>query len=389
MQNNDMTDKELHEFVKQTFSGYEPTYEPEHWGVMQDILHKNKRKRRFFFLAFMSIIIFFSLFIFNHLKQFDNKITSKIFFNQAMKLVPKSEGEIKKQPEYVSTLKIKKQPEQKKPAQKIVQKQEARVADEQIQKLIVKPILRKEMDFNFSFSLKDTIDFRSYFVEQKIRSNIKSNFISSDSTVYKIFQRNIHQWKNAIVICDWTSSMYEYGSQVLVLLNQLQQENYIKGFVFFNDCDSLGNQAAKDKAKYYHTPSIDFESVIQQMTKAVKYGKANQDYAENDLGAVVFAMQQFPDAEHFILIADNKSAVKDMHLLNQIKKPLKIVLCGETFFDGEPIQPDYQAIAKRTKSSLHTIENDIPSLQKLKNKSRIRIQNTLWKYKNGIFKRLK
>lgn len=385
MQNNDMTDRELHEFARQTFTDYEPAYEPAHWGVMKDILHKNKRKRRFFFLTFTGIILFFSFLIFNHLKQFDNKIASKISFNQAMKLVPKSEAKVKKQPDQSaeSTINL------KVTSKKIVQKQEVKIADEPIQKLIIKPILGKEVDFNFSLSLKDTIDFASYFVEQKIRSNIKNNFVSSDSTVYKIFQRNIHQWKNAVVICDWTSSMYEYGSQVLVLLNQLHQENYIKGFVFFNDCDSLGNQTVKGKGKYYYTPSIDFESVIQQMTKAVKYGKANQDYAENDLGAVLFAMQQFPDAEHFILIADNKSAVKDMHLLSKIKKPLKIVLCGETFFEGEPIQRDYQIIAQRTKSSLHTIENDIPSLRKLKNKSRIRIQNTLWKYKNGIFKRLK
>ncbi len=381
MQNNDMTDKELHKFARQTFAGYEPAYEPEHWSLMKSYLHKNKQKRRFFFLGLMSIIAFFSLFIANHLKQFDNKIASKISFNQAMKSVPKSEEKVKKQPEHLSKLKVWKR--------KIVQKQEVRMANEQVEKLIIKPILQKEVSFDFSLSLKDTIDFASYFIEQKIRSNIKNNFISADSTVYKIFQRNIHQWKNAVVICDWTSSMYEYGSQVLVLLNQLHQENYIKGFVFFNDCDSLGNQTVKGKGKYYYTPSVDFESVIQQMTKAVKYGKANQDYAENDLGAVLFGMQQFPDAEHFILIADNKSAVKDMHLLSQIKKPLKIVLCGETFFDGEPIQPDYQIIAQRTKSSLHTIENDIPNLQKLKNKSRIRIQNTLWRYKNGVFKRLK
>lgn len=378
-----MTDNELHSLVRETLQGYEPIYQPQHWGVMRKQLHQNKWKKRGI-IFFVSIIAFFILLIINNLNYFGDKKISNQTFEPAMKpQIDSSSPEIiRKQEE--------EKPDNETAIREIVKKQEKETTSQEVKKLLIDSIITQEHQFNLSFLPKDTVDLGSFFVEQQIRNYIKNNFISSyDSTVYKVFDRNKHLWKNAVVICDWTSSMYEYGAQVLVLLNQLKQENYIKGFVFFNDCDSLGKQTKSGRGKHFYTKSSDLEIVIQAMKQSVKYGKNNLDYAENDLSAVVFAMQQFTDAENFILIADNKSEVKDMYLLGQIKKPLKIVLCGETFFSDKPIQPHYQLIAQRTKSSLHTIENDIPSLKKLKNKSKIRIGNTIWEFKNGNFKRLK
>jgi hypothetical protein len=56
-----------------------------------------------------------------------------------------------------------------------------------------------------------------------------------------------------------------------------------------------------------------------------------------------------------ILVADNSSAVKDMELLERIKKPVHIILCGSPADSMQAMQPEYLEIARRTGGTLHTL----------------------------------
>ena len=64
--------------------------------------------------------------------------------------------------------------------------------------------------------------------------------------------------------------------------------------------------------------------------------------------------------ENIILIGDNWAKVRDINLLNKVKVPVRVLLCGVT--EGMEIHPDYLNIAYKTKGSVHTIEQDITDL---------------------------
>ena len=55
------------------------------------------------------------------------------------------------------------------------------------------------------------------------------------------------------------------------------------------------------------------------------------------------------------MIADNASPVSDMILLDQIKRPVHIILCGM----HETINPDYLTIAHATGGSVHMMNEDV------------------------------
>jgi hypothetical protein len=227
-------------------------------------------------------------------------------------------------------------------------------------------------------------------LEEKIKSFILNQTINNDSISYKVFERNRHNWKNVVVVCDWTSSMFEYGTQIMTWIEQHIDNPNIKGFVFFNDCDSLGNPLSSHhtKGKMYLSHSTEKNEVLNTMLEAARKGVENDDIPENDLEALLFAIQSFPNAEEFILIADNKSTVKDEYLLAKIQKPIRIIPCGSTDLSGIqwPIQPIYLDLAYQTKGSIHTINEDFLDWKKVLPKKINKILGHNYLFKNGRFK---
>lgn len=189
----------------------------------------------------------------------------------------------------------------------------------------------------------------------EVNQFISDNGGFGDSAVYKILERNA-QWTNAVVVLDWTGSMYHHGAMA-VLYNILQFDKaQFSHFVFFND----GNNKANRKKKIGKTGGIlmvnanETEKLIKSFYRVQKRGSGG-DSQENDVEALLKAMRKFPDAEHFILVADNVSCMRDFVLVEKLKKPVHIVLAG----NYQLINHQYINLAYKTQGSLHTFEDDI------------------------------
>lgn len=230
--------------------------------------------------------------------------------------------------------------------------------------------------------------YQTFLVEHKIRQDILSKKIHEDSTTYKVFERNWSNWKNAVVVCDWTTSMFKYGTQVVSWLSEHEDAKNISGFVFFNDCDAEGRALGRSarSGEMFAVKSTRTNEVLDAMIAAVRKGGANQDLEENDAQAIKYAYDNFPEAEEIVLIADNVSPVRHMSLINDVKKPVKIIICGTTLIPDLAIQPDYFTIAKKTSGSIHTIEDDLESLKNIKKGTWIKVGDIYYKYKSMEFR---
>jgi TonB family protein len=208
------------------------------------------------------------------------------------------------------------------------------------------------------------------------------NYVS-DSTVVKILNRN-STWNKMLVVCDFTGSMSPYTAQLLVWhkLNIETNKQRIEYFTFFNDGDRKPDQQKQigKTGGIYHSQAKNFNDIKDLAQKTMRGGFGG-DTPENNIEALLEAIEKCENCNDIIMIADNFATPRDLSLLKNINKPIKMIMCGT--FGG--INPAYLDIAKQTKGSLHTIEEDIMNLMELNEGEEITIGGRKYQIKRGKF----
>jgi hypothetical protein len=233
---------------------------------------------------------------------------------------------------------------------------------------------------------KPAVMWRELPADFGIKDLVNGKFPFADSIVFKVLNRH-PEWKDMLVVNDWTGSMYEFGAQTVVW-NQLNQEKKaVKNFVFFNDGDrkkDYRKEPGKTGGIYFCKPGS-LEDLITVMNKVMENGYGG-DMPENNIEAILTGIRKTKDFSEVVMIADNRSNVRDMSLLPQINTPVRIILCGS--YKGGPVIPDYLEIARRTGGSIHTMEEDIENLSDMNNGDTTVILNITYIFRNGRFEKL-
>lgn len=196
---------------------------------------------------------------------------------------------------------------------------------------------------------------------KRISGFINSNGGITDSTVIKILERH-KEWKKALVVMDWTGSMYPYGGQAVLWHSLNFKTSGLKYFVFFNDGNNETRKKIGRTGGIYFEKAENIKKVVNLLGKVKQKGNGG-DTEENNLEAIIKGIQKYPDFSELILIADNNSCIRDFCLINEINVPVKIILCGT--YAG--INPQFLNLAYKTNGSVHTIEDDIYDLYTHKN----------------------
>lgn len=202
-----------------------------------------------------------------------------------------------------------------------------------------------------------------------------------DSTVFKIFSRN--SWKNINVTGDVTGSMYPYTGQLLLWLKLHSLDSLTKRFTFFNDGDNTPDNEKKlgNTGGIYSRQCNSFDEV-KDLVKTTMMKGGGGDCPENNIEALLAAEKKFPEASSQVLIADNWANVKDISLAEQLTKPVRIVLCG--VYDGN-VNVEYLNLARKTKGSVHLMEQDLYDLSLLHEGELLRIGRKYYRVKKGLF----
>lgn len=238
----------------------------------------------------------------------------------------------------------------------------------------------------FETILKDTsiADITPEFLSkhtQLIKKFIDTYGNFNDSVAYKVFERNT-QWKNALIVSDWTGSMYQYGAQALLWHALNFESSGIQFFTLFNDGN---NKQTKDKiigktdgVYFEKATNIDKLLKLYQLVILKGYGG---DGPENDIEALLKGIEKYPVHSEVILIADNNACVRDMELLEFVEQPVRVILCGYNEQFG--INPQYIEIATKTGGSIHTIDMDIYNIKVKLNKKGEPVSLLDYNYKVG------
>ena len=242
------------------------------------------------------------------------------------------------------------------------------------------PIIEDTITKTKIFTKIDSVNFsKGYdevqkFVETTIFAKERRE---ADSVVYKVLDRH-PEWKNTMIVCDWTSSMYAYGSQAALWHSLNYKRSGIKEFALFNDGGSKSNlfkKIGKVNGVYYCT-AVNIKPLVKLYNKVMLDGDGG-DEPENDIEAILRAIKRNPFAKEIILIADN-SCIRDYCLLNKISRPVRVIICGAK----NGINPQYINLAYKTGGSIHTIEEDLEDLRKNigENGGEVKIDNVEYEF---------
>ena len=215
-----------------------------------------------------------------------------------------------------------------------------------------------------------TFDYGSYF---------------QDTTVSAVLNRN-KDWDKMLINCDLTGSMSPYSAQLFVWHRLNIDKNKVQHFVFFNDGDMTpdNKKVAGSTGGIYCSQAKDFEELKKVAYKCMRSGGGG-DAPENDIEAMLKGFKKCKNCGDVILIADNWANMRDYEFINRIDRPVRIILCGTQF----GINKQYLDLARATKGSVHTIEEDIANLIDLKDGEEITISGHTFIIKDGRFIELK
>lgn len=193
--------------------------------------------------------------------------------------------------------------------------------------------------------------------------DIKSE-VPRDTSCYPTLRGQI-DFKDQLVCIDMTGSMSPYYFQVLTWLHLMHDERALP-FAFFNDGDAKSDALKKvgDVGGIYMCNSSKIDTVIAKAYQCIT-GGCGGDCPENNMEAVIKGLKKYPSAKEVIMVADNWAPMRDYALIDQVKIPVHVILCGTTYgTTSVRLNPHYLDLARRTGGTVSTMEEQITDLAK-------------------------
>jgi hypothetical protein len=234
------------------------------------------------------------------------------------------------------------------------------------------------------YFIRDGVEEKIYSDNREAKEIVYGNRMIKDSTVMKVMERNNNSWNDIMVVTDWTGTMYNHGSQ-LILWHRLNLNNSnVKYFSFFNDGDGMPDHKKQigRTGGIYFSDSREIHHLVVLMTEVMRNGHGG-DLPENDCEAILKSIQHFGHKGEVVLVCDRTSAIRDIEMVKAIKLPVRIILGGDP--DGE-VHPDKVRLAMETNGSLHTLEQDLMNLSRMANGESIELYGITYTFENGKIK---
>jgi hypothetical protein len=131
----------------------------------------------------------------------------------------------------------------------------------------------------------------------------------------------------------------------------------------------------------YHADSVSFSSIERAIDLVVKNGNGGGDVPENDIEAILAGLKKCKECKDIVWIADNFATPRDLALMSKIGKPVHVILCGTS--GGVNLR--ILDFVYKNKGTLHTIDEQLKDLAKMKDGEIVTIGNRDYKMKNGRF----
>ena len=229
-----------------------------------------------------------------------------------------------------------------------------------VQKTMIQKHLQIQILKPSTIKLADRTPFEIQQYKRQINEFLKLNPFY-DSVVWKVMERH-PEWVDALVVNDWTGSMYGYGAQVVHWHINNYRSSGIRFLTLFNDGDNKTN-ASKiigETGGIYSVEASDIPTIMN-LFNLVRINGSGGDRPENDIEAILESIKRFPNHQEVILIADNLACIRDIELASKINKPVRVIVCG--YIKEVGVNPHLAYLAKITNGGLYTLNQDLENIK--------------------------
>lgn len=199
------------------------------------------------------------------------------------------------------------------------------------------------------------------------------------TSMYKGLEVIDKELKMALVM-DVTGSMSaNVASLVFWMNNQTKQGIPFTSYTFFND----GDDKPTKKKKIGETGGIYLTRNIGEIASLIKQAMENGgggERPENDIEAILYSQTNDLDCDAFLLIGDNYSEVRDLELLNDVQKPVHVLVVSAP----KAVRPDYLLIAKNTGGKLY-LNGETIEMSGIEKGAKLILQGIEYKYTGKEF----
>ena len=209
-------------------------------------------------------------------------------------------------------------------------------------------------------------------------------YASTNQEIKAMLYRNKDQWAAKRIVANIDCSMYPYIDQLMVWNYSDEKEQNNNTYWLFNGFQNNSKKSETDlhRRGVYKVPNNDIEGFCNTIDKIVNFS-CSGNRLENVVEALIIGSENKPENEELLFIADNFSDVSDLHKLDELKVPVRVLLTDSKYGVNE----HYLEIAYRTGGSIHTIFEDISSeqLQSLEDGQRLQIGKYSYQFFKGKF----
>jgi hypothetical protein len=219
-----------------------------------------------------------------------------------------------------------------------------------------------------------------------------------EGSVPEAMQRLYQKYSRFNIVSDVTKGMVLPNVELFIWSNQ---ESHFKTFFngsFYNDGDKradtdkpIGTTGGIYTSKGYrfiyeskYAKTTAFDRLLGTACRAINSGNGGEIATENAIEALLKAEDTCKVCDATVLIADNRSPIRDMVLAKQLKTPIRIIAVYATKEKGL-VNTDYLDLAYMTKGSVHTRTADYPNIATMKNAETLQIMDYTYMLKNGKF----
>lgn len=207
-----------------------------------------------------------------------------------------------------------------------------------------------------------------------------------DTSLFKHFRKHINSSDDLICV-DMTGSMSPYYKQLFLWLTLKGNTKDTLKYALFNDGNMKSDHLKKPMSTggVYVFKSNSQDTTAQQLLRCIS-GGGGGDSPENNIEAAMAGLKKFPKSKEIIMLVDNWADMRDYSYISDITKPVRVIICGSEFGGIEyPINPQYLDLAKKTKGSVCTIEEEISDLSKVNEGSEITLGGSKYVFSSGRF----
>jgi hypothetical protein len=168
----------------------------------------------------------------------------------------------------------------------------------------------------------------------------------------QIFAEHKDQWKNSLLIMDWTGSMQAHREDIKMVLEDLYLKNTIRHIAIYNDVEDPDPPHLYDNLGFFTVDSVRSFSEVENLMNESEKESAGGSIEEGDFAALIRATSEKNPGwkspyDQIIMLVDNNAPPRDKEIFNLINIKTNIYVIAYDAQNPCDVDSNYHKLVRK------------------------------------------